>query len=200
MAVYYPPLASLADVAAVLGRPLTTEEQAQGDALLAQASALFRAASRRTFTPDRKVVRLKVNGGEVRLPETPVVTVHSVVLDDDDPTVVDPSPVAYTRFNDTLNTGLRSHRFVRVDYEFGSSTVPDLVITTVAQIVARMFTVDTRAKAGMTQYQETTGPLSEGGTFAAWAVGGQMMLSPADQAVAASFRPRRLSNTVVLRP
>ena len=55
-----------------------------------------------------------------------------------------------------------------------------------------------RARAGMTQFQKTAGPFQEGGTFAAWAVGGQVLLSPADAAVAQSFRPTRLPSTVVL--
>ncbi len=188
----YTPLASTADVVAALGRGLTPQEQAQVESKLAKASELFRAAAGRDFTPGRKTSRLKVNGGEVRLPQTPVVTIHSVTDDDG-------NAIEWTHaFGATLTVPLLSHRFVRVDYSFGSDEVPKLVTETVAEMVARVFAVDKRAKAGLSQYQKTTGPFSEGGTFASWAVGGQVMMSPADAAVAATFRAPRLSNTVVL--
>lgn len=183
------PLASHMDVAALLGRDLTSSEQEQAEPLLIQASALFRKAAGRDFTPGRFANRLKVNGGDIRLPNTPVIVVHSVTDDDG-------NPIDFTTFGSTLTTCLRSHRFVRVDYE-GGGDVPELVRNTVAGMVARLFNVDARAKAGMSQFQETTGPFSEGGTFASWAVGGQLMLSPADAVVAQSFRAPRLSNTVV---
>lgn len=183
------PLASTDDVEAMLGRDLTSSEAGQVGALLEQASALFRKAAGRDFTPGRFKNRLKVNGGEVRLPNSPVTVVHSVTDDDG-------NPIDYTTYGSTLTTPLRSHRFVRVDYE-GGGDIPELVTTTVAGMVARLFNVDARAKAGMSQFQETTGPFSEGGTFASWAVGGQLMLAPADVAVAQSYRAPRLSNTVV---
>ncbi len=177
---------------AALGRDLTPQEQSQVASKLAKASELFRNAAGRDFTPGRKTSRLKVNGGEVRLPQTPVTAVHSVTDDDG-------NPIEWTNlFGATLTVPLLSHRFVRVDYSFGADEVPKLVTETVAEMVARVFDVDKRAKAGLSQYQKTTGPFSEGGTFASWAVGGQVMMSPADQAVAASFRAPRLSNTVVL--
>lgn len=192
MAENYTPLASQEDVAAALGRALTASELLQVDAFLTQASELFRKASGRTFTPGRKTSRLKVNGGEVRLPETPVTDVHSVTDDDG-------AGLSYTRFAATLTVALRSHSFVRVDYSFGDEAVPELVVTTVAAMAARVFNVDPLAKGGLSQFQTTTGPFSDGGTFATWAVGGQVMLSPSDAAVAASLRSPRLSNTVVLR-
>lgn len=192
MAENYTPLASPEDVAAALGRALTTSEQLQVDAFLAQASELFRKVAGRTFTPGRKTSRLKVNGGEVRLPETPVTEVHQVTVDDG-------AIITYTRFDSTLTVPLRSHSFVRVDYSFGTSDIPELVKTTVAAMAARVFNIDPLAKGGLSQFQTTTGPFSDGGTFATWAVGGQVMLSPADAAVAASLRSPRLSNTVVLR-
>lgn len=185
----YTPLASALDVEALLGRDLTSSEAWQVDALLEQASALFRKAAGRDFTPGRYANRLKVNGGEIRLPNSPVTVIHSVT--DDDGNAID-----YTTFGSTVTTCLRSHRFVHVDYE-GGGEVPDLVTKTVAGMVSRLFNVDARAKAGMSQFQETTGPFSEGGTFASWAVGGQLMLAPADAAVAQSYRAPRLSNTVV---
>ncbi len=186
----YTPLASADDVEALLGRDLTSSEEAQVEALLVQASGLFRKAAGRDFTAGRFTNRLKVNGGEVRLPNSPVIVIHAVTDDAG-------SGLPYTAYDTTLTVpGLLSHQFVRVDYEAGGD-IPELVALTVAGMVVRLLTVDPLAKSGFTQYQETTGPFSEGGTFAAWAVGGQMMLSPSDTAVAQSFRPPRLPNTVV---
>lgn len=183
------PLATAADVTALLGRDLTSSEAEQVDVLLEQASALFRKAAGRDFTPGRFVNRLKVNGGEVRLPNYPVTIVHSVTDDDG-------NPINFTMFDTTLTTCLQSHRFVRVDYEGGE--IPGLVVSTVAGMVARLLNIDARAKAGMVQFQTSGGPYSEGGTFAAWAVGGQMMMSPNDLAVAQQLRAPRLPNTTVL--
>ena len=187
----YTPLASDADVVEQLGRGLTSSEAAKVAAKLKKASELFRKEARQTFTPARSTRRLKVNGGEVRLPESPVTTIHSVTDDDGNAIAWDHD------FGVTLRVPLLSHRFVRVDYSHGDDEVPELVVATVAEVVARTFEIDDHAAAGMTQYQEGTGPFTEGGTFAAWAVGAQVLLSPADLAVAHSFRPVPTSNTVV---
>lgn len=191
MAEEYTPLASSEDVVAALGRALTTSEQEGVDGKLAKASELFRGAARRGFTPGRNIVRTKVHRGEVRLPESPVTEIHSVTDDVG-------APVVYTRFENILDVAAKSQTFVRVDYSFGGDDVPELARTTVAEMVARTYDADKRARAGMTQFQKTAGPFQEGGTFAAWAVGGQVLLSPADEQAARSFRPPRLGSTVVL--
>lgn len=188
----YVALASVDDVKAALGRDLTSSEALQVADKLKNASELFRSAAGRNFTPGRREQRLKVNGGEVRLTESPVVTIHSVTDDDG-------NPISFTRFGVTIDVGLRSDRFVRVDYSYGADDVPELARTTVAGMVARTFNVDDRAKAGLAQFQTSDGPFADGGTFASWAVGGQVMMSPADTLAAQTFRPRRLTNTVVLR-
>ena len=188
MADEFTPLANSEDVVAALGRDLTASEQQRVDDALAKASELFRKEARRTFTPGRRTNRLRSHAGEVRLPETPVVEVHSVTDDDG-------NPVRFDLLGAMLTiSGCRS-AFVRVDYSFGDETVPELVRTTVAGVVASAFDIDQRARAGMTQFQETAGPLSEGGTFASWAVGGQVTLSPADVAVAVALRPKKLGGT-----
>lgn len=186
-----PPLASIDDVEALLGHDLTQSEITQAEALLNQASGLFRRTAHRSFTAGEGTFRLKVNGGEVRLPESPVVRVDSVKDDEG-------NDVTYTLFDATITTSLQSHRFVRVTYAYGATEVPALVVTTVAGMVARVMNVDPRARAGLAQVQETAGPYSAGGTFAGWAVGAQLLLSPADAEVAKMFRATRLSNTIVL--
>lgn len=190
MAENYTPLASKSDVVEALGRALTESEEARVDSALAKASELFRNEARRTFTPGRKITRLKVNRGEVRLPESPVVTVHSVTDDAG-------TSIAFALFGVTLTIAPCPWTFVRVDYSFGESDVPELVKTTVAEVVAATFNIDKRARDGMTQFQETTGPFTDGGTFAPWAVGAKVTLSPADITVARSLRPVKLGGTVV---
>lgn len=185
----FTPLASSADVVKALGRALTSSEQQKVDAALAKASELFRDEARRTFTRGRKTVRLKVSRGEVHLPEAPVVTIHSVTDDHG-------HSIRFTHFGVMLTLPACSASFVRVDYEFGAEKAPELVVTTVAEMVAAFFGLDRRARAGMVQFQDTTGPFSDGGTFAAWAVGGKIAMSPADIATAQSFRPVKLGGTV----
>lgn len=189
MAEEYTALASRQDVEKALGRDLTSSEEKRIDAALAKASELFRNEARRTFTPGRKTTRLKVNRGEVHLPESPVVTIHSVIDDSG-------HRVRFTHFGVMLTLTGCAASFVRVDYDFGHDTVPELVRTTVAEMVASAFGLDRRARAGMTQFHDTTGPFSDGGTFATWAVGGKIAMSPADIATAHSFRPVKLGGTV----
>lgn len=184
----YKPLAASSDVVEALGRDLTSSEERRVNAALTKASELFRKEARRTFTPGRRINRLRSQAGEVRLSEIPIVDVHSVTDDDG-------NPIAFTRFASVLTLRDTTVAFVRVDFSFGENDVPELVRTTVAAVVAGAFDVDKRARAGMTQFQETAGPLNEGGTFAAWAVGGQITLSPSDIDVAQSFRPARLGGT-----
>jgi hypothetical protein len=191
MAENYTALATSIDVVEALGRALTASEQLSVEAKLAKASELFRTAAGRTFTPDRRTNRLKVHGDEVRLAESPVTEVHSVTTDDG-------APVAYTRFKQTLTVHRCPQSFVRVDYSFGDEEIPKLAVTTVAEMVSRTFNVDERARSGLSQFQQTGGPYQEGGSFAAWAIGAQVLLSPADAQAAQSLRTTRLASTVVL--
>lgn len=190
MAEEFTPLASSDDVVEALGRALTTSEDTKVEAALAKASELFRYEAQRTFTPGRKTSRLKVVGGEVRLTETPIVTVHSVTDDDG-------NPVTWTLFATTLTIDACAWPFVRVDYSYGDDNVPELVRTTVAGMVAGAFGLDKRAREGMTQFQEAMGPASHSGTFATWAIGGQVAMSPSDLAIARKLRPVKLGGTVV---
>ena len=176
-------LASASDVATALGRALTAAEAIKVEAILDKASELFRLRSGQQFTPGTSTVRLKVNGGEVRLPQRPVTAVTSVTYDDG-------GAVAYTRFGSVLTSTLRSHQFVRVTYSHGAETIPDVVRLCIADIGRKVLEIGVEARRGLTQYSKTDGPFSESGTYAAWAVGGQTMLAPDDNAIADTFRGR----------
>ena len=185
------PLASSEDVEAQLGRELTDAESGRVDDILAKASALFRDKSGQDFTPGRSVRRLKVNGGRVRLPQTPVVEVHSVTLDDG-------APVDHDLFGQWLTVPLASHEFVRVDYEHGGD-VPDLVRITIAEVVAKVIRIDRNAAAGVATHQLSAGQYQESRTYAGWALGGGTSLAPEDEKVALSFRYKG-SQVVVQQP
>lgn len=188
MADAYTPLASSSDVIRALGRDLTSAEQQRVSDAIAHASQLFRKEARRTFTLGRRTNRLRSHGGEVRPPETPVTIVHSVISDDG-------RPLPYMLFDSVVTLTDAAPRFVRVDYSFGDENVPEIVRTSVASAVASSFDVDKRARAGMTQFSRAAGPFSEGGSFAAWAVGGQIALPPAVESLARSLRPTKLGGT-----
>lgn len=180
------PLASVVDVESAFGRYLTPAESDRAEAVLAKVSELFRRESGQHFTSGSSSVRVKVDGQRVYLPQRPVVSITSVIDEDG----VD---VEYTQFGQWLeDVELGSDQFVTVTYSHGG-TVPDLVRLTVAEAVKTVLSIAEPATQGITQRSEADGSLSESTSYAAWAVGGQTMLSPADVALARSyhFRPPR---------
>lgn len=186
-----PPLAAPEDVEAVLGRDLTSDEAKKVVPILEKASELFRRRSGQQFTPGESLVRLKVNGGEVRLPQRPVVAVQTVTADDG-------TPVLWSLFGSVLTVSLRSSDFVRVAYEHGGE-VPDVVRLCVAEIGKRVLSIAPAAATGVTQEGHTDGPFSDQYTYATWAQGGQTMLAPDDAALADSFK-KKYGGVVVMRP
>lgn len=176
------PLASAEDVKKALGRDLTPEEAIKVVPILEKASELFRLRSGQQFSAGESTVRLKVNGGLVRLTQRPVTGVESVTDDQG-------SAVPYTEFKSVLTTSLRSDQFVRVTYKHGGE-VPALVRTTIADIARKVLEIPAAARGGLSQFSNTDGPFSDSGTYAAWAVGGQTMLAPDDNAIADSFKVR----------
>lgn len=173
-------LASTSDVESAVGRTLTSSESALASFALDKASERFRRESGQQFTAGSSTVRLKVNGGRVYLTQRPVVTVTSVSDDDGD-------AVDYTLTGQWLDVALSSGQYVTVEYDHGGE-VPDIVRLTIAEIAARNVNLDDSARAGLSQFSNVTGPFNESGSFAAWAVGGQVTLSPDDIALARSFR------------
>lgn len=190
------PLASSEDVAAHLGRSLTAAEDDRVGGILAKASALFRRTSRQDFTEGESTVRLKVNGGEVRLEQIPAVAVSEVA---DDKGIDIDHELAGQRLTVTRNgCPLASHEFVTVTYTHGA-TVPDLVRETIAEIAAKVLRIDPKAAAGITTTTHAAGPFSESDTYAGWALGGTTMLSPSDQELALSYRYKG-TQVIVCRP
>lgn len=174
-------LASITDVEDGLGRSLTSEEQARAVVLLDRASAVFRKRARQPFQAGTSTVRLRSRAGTVRLPYAPVTDVTAVT--EDDGTAVTDWEWEAGQVVTCLPCG-----WLHVTFDHGHDTIPADVVGAVSGMVERALSASPAANAGATM--ETTGPFQV--QYAAWAIGGQVLLSPADKAVADSYRlPRQ---------
>ena len=159
------PLATVEDLAARLGRDLTPDEQARAGALLADASALVRRYTGQRFEspPVTETVILRARGGEVRLPQRPVLSVDAVLAVVGLAGVAD-VPVVGWRWDgrdlvhvdvcddvvinlpaildDVENYRPRSYR---VTYQHGYDEVPDDVVAVVCAATLRTLTAPTMA-------------------------------------------------------
>lgn len=180
-------LATIADVEARLGRDLTVAETAKATAWLEDASALFIQRSIQQFEVAESTVRLFPKDGIVRLVQRPVISIVSV--EDINGVEIDFTWDGFQTLYD-----IWTELPLRVTYEHGSATIPDVVVAVVAGMVARTLSIAGDAVAGVSQ--QTVGPFSQ--TYATWAVGGQVMLSPAEAAVADSFRTKTFGSTSLL--
>ncbi|PKQ59726.1 hypothetical protein B5566_02470 [Mycobacterium sp. MHSD3] len=186
-------LAELLDVAHALELNSVDELQSQERAtsLLKRVSRLFRqAAGYRLFTEGAATVRLKVNGGLVRLVDGPVTAVTTVTADDG-------LPVTYTRDGQDLHVDLASHEFVTVTYEW-DPVVPDEVRDAVAAAVARRLSVNKLADTGVKGVSLGADGFTANVQLAPWAIN-QVSLSPEDRALAESYRSPR-TQIIVQQP
>lgn len=174
------PLATPDDVGRVLQRAFTDEESGVVEDFIAKASSLFReAAGKRQFTPGSSTVRLRVVGGRVRLDQSPVTAVTSVV----DDTGAD---VAFIRNGRWLNISECS-RFVTITYLHGSTDIPDDVRVTVAEIAARALSIPTEVLGGLRSFSDTAKDFSQQGTYDAGSIGAQVFLTSNDREVADAY-------------
>ncbi|MBX5463805.1 MAG: hypothetical protein IRZ28_22295 [Steroidobacteraceae bacterium] len=196
-----PSLASSGDLADRLGRDLTAEEEARADTLLADASALVRSYTGRSFehvVDDEQVLR--VVGGRIKLPRTPVTAVTRVqaVSGRDgvpDITIVD---WAWDK-RDTIRIGDDGTCVInlpeewrdddgfpdtyRVTYSHGYETVPADVVAVVCGMVLRTLTAPTMAGGVVS---ESIGSYSY--RLEAPGTGLSVMLSPEDRRVLDRYR------------
>ena len=180
-------LATIADVEARLGRSLTVAETTKANAYLADASALFIQRAVQKFEVSESTVRLFPKDGIVRLVQRPVIDVIEV-------TDVDGNEIDYTFDGHQSLYDLGDFRGITVNYEHGSATIPADVIGVVAGMVARTLSISPDAAAGV--QQQSVGPFSQ--SYANWAVGAQVMLSPADAKVADYYRGLSFRSTSIL--
>lgn len=180
-------LATIADVEARIGRTLTADEATKASAWLNDASALFVQRSMQQFEVGESRVRVFTNKGIVRLIQRPVIAIVDVKD-------INGNPVDYTwdGFQSLYDLGTVGP--LEVTYEHGSDIIPEAVVAVVAGMVARTLSIAGDAVAGVTQ--QSVGPFSQ--SYASWAVGGQIMLSPAEAAVADSYRSKLMGNASLL--
>lgn len=146
-------LATSADVAAALGRALTTEESARVANLLTLASAAVSNEAEYRFAPGNYTVERTVRGPRLRLPAK-VATVASVTaVDPCDGTETDVSDEDYNLRGSTLY-GLVD---CRVEVAFTvTEAVPPAIVAMVAGIVASSITSTPLANVAT----ETAGPFT----------------------------------------
>lgn len=180
-------LATIADVEARLGRELTVDETNKATAWLEDASALFVNRSEQQFEIGESTVRLFAKDGIVRLLQRPVIDIISV-------TDINGAEVDYTWDGRQTLFDVFTTLPVVVTYEHGSDDIPNDVVAVIAGMVARTLSIAPEAASGITR--STTGPFSQ--EFAAWAVGQQVMMSPAELAVADSYRQRHMGTASLL--
>jgi hypothetical protein len=172
-------LATIADVEARLGRELTATEDTQAAAWLDDASAMFIQRAIQKFEVSESTVRLFPRDGVVRLVQRPVIEI--VTVKDIDGVEID-----YTFDGHQSLYELGSYSPVIVNYEHGSATIPDDVVAVVAGMVVRTVLIPDDAAAGI--QQQSVGPFSQ--SYANWAVGRQVLMSPSDIEVANYYREK----------
>lgn len=186
------PLVDLEDIEAALGRTLSDEEKPRALFVADKLSEAFRRRARQTFTVETYVNRLKVDaGGRVFPTRAPLVEVLAVFTDEG-------APVRYAQRHGYIYVYPWSGDFVVVTYTAGMPAVPAAVRLQLADSARRVLSIPDAAAQGATQATDTTGPFTQSRQYAAWAVGGQALLSPDDQALADSYRPRRAGHVWVM--
>lgn len=180
-------LATIADVEARLGRALNVAEISKANAYLADASAMFVQRAIQKFEVGESTVRLFPKDGIVRLVQRPVIDVLEV-------RDIDGNEVDFTWDRHQSLYDLGDLRGVTVTYEHGSAEIPGDVVAVVAGMVARTLSISPDAAAGV--QQQSVGPFSQ--SFASWAVGGQVMMSPAEMKVADYYRGLTFRSTSIL--
>lgn len=186
------PLVDLEDIEAALGRPLSDEEKPRALFVADKLSAAFRQRARQTFAVETYVHRLKVDGGGRVFPtRAPLVEVLAVFTDEG-------APVTYEKRHGHIYVRAWCSDFVVVTYTAGLTEVPVAVRLQLADSARRIMSIDAAAAHGATQATDTTGPFTQTRQYATWAVGGQALLSPDDQALADTYRPRRAGHVWVM--
>ena len=180
-------LATISDVEARLGRSLTVGEIPKANAYLQDASALFIQRAVQKFEVGESTVRLFPKDGVVRLTQRPVIEV--VTVKDIDGVEIDFTFDGHQSLYD-----LGDRRGITVNYEHGSANIPQDVIAVVAGMVARTLSISPDAAAGV--QQQAVGPFSQ--SYATWAVGAQVMLSPAEVKVADYYRGLSFRSTSII--
>lgn len=195
-------LASVDDVADLLAMQSVGLDQSQAAAILAQASARFRAEAQCSFDASSSLMVLRTLGQRVELPRRPVISVDGVYRVERDGS--QGSAVAVWSFdgisslflNDSVTvinalytTDVES---VWVEWQHGFEVVPEDVRWAVAQMAARA--ISSPAPAGVSG--ETIGAYSyrTGATSASGGLG----MTDDEREIAHRYRPRQSTMTSVI--
>jgi hypothetical protein len=196
------PLASADDVAALLGILSEGLDDDQVAAMLAQASARFRAEAQCDFTETDTTLILRVVGGRVDLPKRPVLEVSAVASVGTDGTESDAiagwtfDGIHTIRVGDqswVINATAYQTETVSVTWSHGFTDVPEDVRWAVAQMTARAISSPAPAP-GVSG--ETIGAYSyrTGGTGESGAQG----MTADERAIAHRYRPLLASHSSVV--
>jgi len=131
------------------------------------------------FEVSESTVRLFPRDGVVRLVQRPVIEIVNV-------TDIDGATIDYTYDGFQSIYELGTYSPVIVNYEHGSATIPADVVAVVAGMVVRTLLIPDDAAAGI--QQQSVGPFSQ--SYANWAVGRQVLMSPSDIEVADYYREK----------
>lgn len=182
------PLASVADLEALLGRELTEAEATRAEVLLAQASARVRAYTRNMFTfVANDVAVLRPLGTQVRLRNPPITAVHEVIAVSgygsvpdllmpsaswswDGIDLLDVAPPSTGTFVSLpeLWSDLSALASYRVVYSHGYEEIPDDVVSVVCNMVLRVLLAPSQTpglvseRIGQYNYQMQQGTGSPG--------------------------------------
>jgi hypothetical protein len=177
-------LATISDVEARLGRSLSVAETSKANAYLADASAMFSQRAVQKFEQGESSVRLFPKDGVVRLVQRPVIAIVEVKD-------IDGVEIDFTFDGHQSIYDLGAYTPVTVTYEHCSTDIPADVVAVVAGMVARTLSINPDAASGV--QQQAVGPFSQ--SYASWAVGGQVMMSPVEAKVADSYRGQNFAST-----
>lgn len=191
-------LATVTDVADLLGLASEAVDPDQAAAMLAQASAKFRAEAQCQFTAGETTTVLRVDGQRVSLPARPVTAVSEVRQLNRDGSAGS-AMTAWTfdgihtiHLSDAtvvINATYFQCETVQVTWSHGYATVPEDVRWAVAGMVARA--ISSPAPAGVSG--ETIGAYSyrTGATTASLALG----MTDEEREIARNYRPAVVSMT-----
>lgn len=190
--------ASLDDLEALCLAPLTPEQEARAEKLLARAANRIRAYTGQTFDKVQTTDTLRALGSIVRLPQAPVVSIEAVQVIDYLGTAF-PVPVfgwdsldrldlaaygAVLNLPEALSLDALWSGAVKVTYTHGYDPVPAEIVDLNAELVARVYNSPAGEQTGIRS--QGVGPYSVGYDPATG--GGVLTLTPDDKAVLDRYR------------
>lgn len=186
----YQPFASASELAVRLGVEFTSDQTAQANALLDDASNIIRSyvGQAINYVADDTVELLGVEEPYLNLPETPVISVSAVSVDGTALTTDEYSLVG-NRLYRSSGWGDGVDDLVSVTYTHGHDEIPGLIVAITLQVAGRVYNNPTGVKS------TSLGDYSV--SYSAGADGPGIALTDAEMKVLDKFRPRKRKSTSV---